>query len=185
MQIVNFEGDVKKNTQESGRVAVRENLSVKTSRERISLFLFSTTATHPPKEKENSSSAEHTDPDQKQVILVAEDDDINFFYLSIILRHPKVEVIHAKDGLDAVNLFREHPEITMVLMDLKMPRMNGFEATVRIKELNSSIPVIAITSYADDQSRQMALEAGCDDFLTKPVEKETLVRKIAEFGVQL
>ena len=185
MQIVNFEGDVKEHTKGGGRLADGKILSGESPHEELSLILFSTTTTQTPSGNDNPSLSGMHAPAQKQVILVAEDDEINFFYLSVILRHPGIEVVHARDGEEAVKIFRELPETTLVLMDLKMPRMNGFEATALIKQINQDIPVIAVTSYADSQSRQMALEAGCDDYLTKPVEKEILFRKMAEFGVNI
>lgn len=120
---------------------------------------------------------------EKQTILIAEDDEINFYYFKTLLTHNRVEILHAEDGIEAVELCKENPEIELVLMDLKMVDMDGYEATRQIKSFRPELPVIAITAYSETEDKRKALLAGCDEFLTKPVKKEILIKKLEEFGL--
>jgi two-component system sensor histidine kinase/response regulator len=122
---------------------------------------------------------------KEKTILVAEDDDINFSYLNILLQNSMTRIIHARDGYEAVRLCREHPEINAVLIDLKMPVLDGIEAARQIKNLRKDLPVLAVTAYSGSEDRQLAMESGCDEFITKPVKKDLLLDKLAEHGVIL
>ena len=79
----------------------------------------------------------------------------------------------------------EHPEISLVLMDLKMPVMDGFEATQKIKSFRKDLPVIAITAFAMSGDEKRILEAGCDDYIAKPIKRETLRKKLTTQGIIL
>lgn len=121
---------------------------------------------------------------EKQSILVAEDDEANFFYINLLLKGDLIEVLHARNGLEAVDLSQSHPEIKLVLMDLKMPEMDGFEATMHIKAIRSDLPVIAISAYTSGEDQHKAQEAGCDEFITKPIKKELLFKQLEKHGFQ-
>ena len=115
-------------------------------------------------------------------ILVAEDDDANFYYINAVLtRETGAKVLHAGNGKEAVELYRTHPDIVLILMDIKMPIMDGFEATRLIKSINTKIPVIAITAYAMLGDENRIIEAGCDGYLSKPINRRMLIEKIGEF----
>jgi PAS domain S-box-containing protein len=115
-------------------------------------------------------------------ILIAEDDDTNFFYLNaIISKEFGSKILHAENGREAIDLFSANPDIILVLMDIKMPEVDGIEATKQIKKIRSEVPVIAITAYAMSGDEERVLAAGCDGYLSKPISKEKLLRKIAEF----
>ena len=116
------------------------------------------------------------------LILIVEDDEASFLYLESVLRRINVSVMHAENGFGALNLIHNQA-IAIVLMDLKMPGMDGFEATKRIKALKPDLPVIAITAYAMSGDEKRALDAGCDDYLTKPLKKEMLFSKLELFGM--
>lgn len=120
---------------------------------------------------------------RKQTILIAEDDEINLYYFQVLLIHDFIEILHANNGIEAVDICKSHPEIDLVLMDLKMVEMDGFEATRLIKSFRNNLPVIAITAYSESEDKQKALKAGCNDFITKPVKKEFLIKKLEEFGL--
>jgi PAS domain S-box-containing protein len=121
-------------------------------------------------------------PDKKSSILVAEDDDTNFFYLRAILTgKTSARIFRATTGREAVELFKSTPDIALILMDVKMPDLDGMEATRQIKLLNQDIPVIAITAYAMSGDEQRIMEAGCDAYLSKPISKKVLLEKIAEY----
>jgi PAS domain S-box-containing protein len=111
-------------------------------------------------------------------ILVAEDDSAGQIYLSELLKKKCKRIFFAGNGKEAVQLFSENPEIDLVLMDLKMPVMDGYEATAKIKEINRDVVVIAQTAYALAEDKRKAINAGCNDYLTKPVKAELLIEKI-------
>ena len=117
--------------------------------------------------------------DKKINILVAEDDKINYLFLKEMLKTENIKVLHAKDGQEAVQLFYEHPETDIILMDLKMPVMNGIDATREIRKKDTHIPIIALTAYVSESDKQRALNAGCADFISKPVRKDMLLEKLA------
>ena len=112
-------------------------------------------------------------------ILVAEDNDSNFILMSYILKK-HYEYARAKNGQEAVDMVAVGG-IDLVLMDIKMPVMDGLEATREIRKSNSDIPIIALTANAFDSDRQLALEAGCNDFLSKPVSSEACLVAIKRF----
>jgi PAS domain S-box-containing protein len=116
------------------------------------------------------------------VILVAEDDETNFYYLNALLsRETSGKILHGWNGSEALEIFRNNPDISLVLMDIKMPVMDGIEATRQIKLLNSKIPVIAITAYAMSGDEEKVLSAGCDGYLSKPISKVSLMKKISPY----
>ncbi len=117
-----------------------------------------------------------------KVILIAEDVDYNFRYLEMLLgRNQDVKLIWAKNGLEAVDLCKKNPEINLVLMDIQLPEMNGLEATRLIKSYNKNIPVIVQTAYASPADLQASFDAGCEDCVIKPINKNELIRKMAEW----
>ncbi len=114
-------------------------------------------------------------------ILVAEDDEINYKFVNYLFLHSKHSIFRATNGQEAVDLFTARDDFDIVLMDLKMPVMSGFDATRIIKTRFPDVPVIALTAYAFEEDRQKALEAGCDDFIQKAYKKETLFEKIIKY----
>jgi CheY-like chemotaxis protein len=116
-------------------------------------------------------------------ILVAEDDETNFYYLNAVLvRETGAKIFHATNGQEAVDLFMTNPDIKLILMDIKMPVMDGFEATKQIKQINPNIHIIAITAYAMSGDEERIMAAGCDSYLSKPITKKSLIRKIEEYS---
>lgn len=113
-------------------------------------------------------------------ILVADDDIRNIYVLSEILGGKNAEVLTAGNGQEAIELLEKTPDIDLVLMDIMMPVMNGYQATQAIKQNSAlqAIPVIAVTAKAMPEDRVKALEAGCDDYLTKPINKNLLLKMI-------
>lgn len=114
-------------------------------------------------------------------ILVAEDDDISFQYLEIILKLEGATILRASCGEDAIAMVKAHPDIDLVLMDVKMPGMNGLEATRRIRAFNPTITIIAQTAFAFDKDKDEAMQAGCTDFLSKPVKRQHLLTLIRQY----
>ncbi len=110
--------------------------------------------------------------------LVVEDDEMSFVYLKEVLKSTQIEIIHAKNGRLAVELFEANPDIALVLMDIKLPEMDGYEATVKIKQIRPDIPVIAQTAYAMADDQQKILQAGCDEYISKPINRRKLLQTI-------
>ena len=115
-----------------------------------------------------------------KTILIAEDNEGNFVLAKIYLEKHQAKIIRAENGRIAVNICKENDTIDLVLMDLKMPIMDGFEATKRIKSFRKNLPVIAVTANALDSVKEKALNAGCDDFISKPINEEALNCLVAE-----
>ena len=114
-----------------------------------------------------------------KTILVAEDNDSNYILMTYILKR-SYQFKRAKNGAEAVEMANEG-DIDLILMDIKMPVMDGLEATKKIKELHPELPVVALTANAFDSDRQLTLQAGCDDFLSKPVSSEKCLATIEKF----
>lgn len=109
-------------------------------------------------------------------LLVAEDIDSNFLLVSLMLKK-EYEVVRARNGLEAVRLCAEiHPDA--ILMDIWMPEMDGLEATRQIRRTNPDLPILAVTAFAYDRDRQRAFDAGCDDYLTKPLVGNVLRQRL-------
>ncbi|MEA3317734.1 MAG: response regulator, partial [Bacteroidota bacterium] len=115
----------------------------------------------------------------KQTILVVEDEFFNFEYINEILLLHDIKVVYAKDGIEAIDAFKNN-NIDLILMDIKMPVMNGLDATREIKKINSNIPIIAQTAHALTGDKEKILEAGCDNYISKPIEKNMLMEIINE-----
>lgn len=118
---------------------------------------------------------------KKPIILIAEDDESNYEYLKIALKIIGHNHIRAINGAEAINKCREYPEISMVLMDIKMPVIHGDEAAKQIRVFRPELPIIATTSYAITGDEQRFLEAGCNDYLAKPIKKEKLIALIKKY----
>ena len=114
-----------------------------------------------------------------KTVLIAEDNDSNYILMTYILKR-YYQFMRAKNGQEAVELV-EKGNIDLVLMDVKMPVMDGLEATKAIKEKFPDLPIVALTANAFDSDRQLALEAGCNDFLSKPVSSDLCLQTIKKF----
>jgi two-component system, cell cycle response regulator DivK len=117
----------------------------------------------------------------KKTILIAEDDETSFFFLKFVLAKENVNILYAQSGQEAVDICEAHPEIDLILMDIKMAGMSGIEATQLIKKRNPRVPVIAQTAFALSSDKENILKAGCDDYITKPIRKEELLEKVNFF----
>lgn len=117
----------------------------------------------------------------RSLILIAEDDESNYQYMEFVLKMFGCDILLAKDGAEAVALCRQRPEITLVLMDIKMPVMNGLEATKLIREFRSDLPIIVTTAYAQTGDEPRFLAAGCNGYLAKPIRKEKLFKLLEKY----
>lgn len=111
----------------------------------------------------------------EKTILIAEDELINFRLLEVMLAKTSVKILRGKNGIETLQLFKENPQIDLILMDIKMPEMDGCEVTREIRKINTKIPIIAQTAYALEEEKEKSFEAGCTDYITKPINKKELL----------
>ncbi|MCG8701373.1 MAG: substrate-binding domain-containing protein [Bacteroidales bacterium] len=113
-------------------------------------------------------------------VLVTEDEKSNYLFIEAILKKNKVNVMWAQNGLEAIKTCQTNKKIDLVLMDIKMPKLNGVEAMKEIKMINPDIPIIAITAYAQIDDRGRFLKEGFDDYLSKPIKSSLLFETMAK-----
>ena len=108
----------------------------------------------------------------KKNILIAEDESLNYELLEFILKPLEANIIWAKNGKEALDITKSNAKIDLILMDIRMPILNGLEATKQIKTLSPNLPIIAQTAYAISGDKELALKAGCDNYISKPINKK-------------
>jgi PAS domain S-box-containing protein len=133
--------------------------------------------------EKNMEKAENENFDwSDKTILIAEDDPSNQLFVKVILSKTKVNILMANDGLEATQIYDNNADaIDLVLVDVKMPEINGYELTHYLKSKDTKLPVIALTANAMNNDRDESLKNGCDDYLAKPIAKEKLYRTIARY----
>ena len=114
-------------------------------------------------------------------ILIAEDDETAIAFLKIVLKEYEKEMLIAKNGIETVEMCRNNPDLDMVLMDIKMPGLNGYEATQQIREFNKNVYILAQTAYAQLGDREKAIVVGCNDYISKPIQKDELFGKLEKY----
>ena len=114
-------------------------------------------------------------------ILIVEDDETSEVFLSILTKGISREVLKATDGLIAVEICRNNPDIDLILMDINMPKMGGYEATGQIRQFNKDVIIIAQTSYGLLGDREKSIQVGCNDYISKPIKSEDLKALILKF----
>lgn len=117
----------------------------------------------------------------KKTLLIAEDIEASFELLKIMLRKQNLNVLWAQNGMEAIDLFKKNGNIDLILMDINMPEMNGFDATKAIKLLDPEVPIIAQTAYAIAGDKEKSIKAGCDDYISKPIKKEELILMLKKY----
>ena len=117
---------------------------------------------------------------EQKTILIAEDEEINIIYLREILTGIKANLLIARNGQEAVDLYTEHPETNLILMDIKMPVLNGFDALKEIKKHNTNIPIIAQTAYAMSEDEELSIKAGFDGYISKPIKRDQLLNVLVK-----
>ena len=115
-----------------------------------------------------------------KTIRVAEDEELNFKVLNSCLSKTNARILRAENGIKAIEICQKE-KIDIILMDIQMPVMDGYEASHQIKLLNSSVPIIAQTSYAMANEKEKCIDAGCDDYITKPLDLDQLLSLINKF----
>ena len=113
-------------------------------------------------------------------VIVAEDDKISFALLKYILEEISAKILHAANGLEAIDLIKNNPDTDLILMDSKMPKLSGIEAVKQIRQFNQSVYIIAQTAYAIEEYRDKTIDVGCNEYIEKPVNKNKLLELIAK-----
>ena len=119
--------------------------------------------------------------EKMNTILIVEDDETSYILLQALLEPYNCRLLYAADGNQAVGLCISNPEIDLILMDLKLPLLSGYEATRQIRAFNPDVPIIAQTAYALSGDNEKAMAAGCNNYITKPIKKEELLAKIGMY----
>lgn len=127
----------------------------------------------------NPQNDEQFATNQKTKILITEDEEFAMEYLKITLNDFASDILFAKTGIEAIELCKTNPDIAIILMDVRMPEMNGYEATRKIREFNKDVFILAQTAYAQTGDREKALDAGCNHYITKPINKDELLKIIS------
>lgn len=147
-----------------------------------STFYFTlpvTDATRQKTSEQNKSVGQNRNQQWKgEVFLVVDDVEANYLFFRSMFKHTGAQLIWAKDGFEAMRICRENRDITLVLMDIMMPHLDGFDTAKQIKEFRPKLPIIAQTAFADEHGMTKATQAGCDEYITKPVQHTELVSLI-------
>jgi len=122
----------------------------------------------------------NNDKDKRLNVLVVDDNKWDMKLIQLYLKNHNIEITTANNGFDAVDSVKKG-NIDVVLMDIQMPVMDGFEATKKIREFNSSIPIVAYTALAITGDRQACLDAGFTDYISKPLYKEPLLKILSNY----
>ena len=118
---------------------------------------------------------------KNKTILVAEDEDSNFELLEILIKKANANVVRAINGNEVLEIFKSEIDIDLILMDIKMPEMDGLEATKQIRKIDTEIPIIAQTAYAMAGDEKISLETGCNNYISKPIKKLDLMNMINNY----
>ncbi len=116
-----------------------------------------------------------------KTILVAEDDDINFYLINEWFCNSRFKIIRATNGIEAVDACTNNNIIDLVLMDIKMPGLNGYDAIIQIKNIKPQLPIIAQTAFAMHDEKELIMQAGANGYLTKPLKYPDLIEEINKY----
>jgi len=117
---------------------------------------------------------------ENKVVVIAEDEQINYLFLKAVLKPTKAHIIWTKTGRETIEICTTQ-KADIVLMDIKMPDLNGLEATIEIKKKLPNLPIIAQTAYVMEEDEEASINAGCDDYISKPIRPENLISIMSKF----
>jgi CheY-like chemotaxis protein len=116
-----------------------------------------------------------------KLILIVEDVEANHKFIAAALKRTNAQLLWAKNGREAIELAKEYESIDLILMDIRLPEIDGYEATRKIKEFRPNIPIIAQTAYVMSNEKGQVLQAGCDDLITKPIRLNVLLKTVEKY----
>ncbi|MFC2138949.1 ATP-binding protein, partial [Bacteroidota bacterium] len=114
-------------------------------------------------------------------ILIVEDDESSFIFLKHLFQKTNITIKYAQSGIQAIKICQEYKDIDLVLMDLNLPEMNGYDATKEIKKQKSNLPIIALTAFNNEETEEECLKQGFDKFMTKPYNEELILKTVNDF----
>jgi CheY-like chemotaxis protein len=150
-----------------------------------SIFYF--TIPYPAETLEKNSLTNKLIPEKSTIkvnnlkVLIAEDDEISEMFLSLLIKEFCCDVLIAQTGFETVEICRNNPDIDLILMDIRMPDLNGYEATKQIRQFNKTVVIIAQTAFGLSGDREKAILSGCNDYITKPIKKYELLAIINKY----
>jgi len=116
-----------------------------------------------------------------KTILIVDDIEDCYSLLDLILKRVEVNTIWAKNGLEAIKVCKDNDQIDLALMDIRMPKMNGYDACIKIKELRPDLPIIIQSSYEVDYEKHKVKDAGFEEYISKPINREKLLRLLQTY----
>ncbi|MDD3876487.1 MAG: ATP-binding protein [Bacteroidales bacterium] len=146
-----------------------------------SVFYFTLPANEKQGKKSTISAKDKPKEGNNLKVLIAEEDETGYLLISLALRKINAEIVRAKTGREAVEICIEKQDIDLVMMDIKMPELNGLDATREIRKFNKNIIIIAQTAYGLLGDREKALDAGCNDYMTKPIRQSELLALLKNY----
>lgn len=173
----------------SQKIAIALNgiIEIKSEVEKGSTFSFTLPVTFNYTNEKELQRKEHEDLSSSiidlngKTILLAEDDETSALLAEKMLSKTNSEIIKASNGEECLKIFNDNPNIDLILMDIKMPIMDGLRATIEIRKANNAIPIIALTAHSLVKDQEKALNAGCTDVITKPINKSILIKKLSTY----
>lgn len=115
---------------------------------------------------------------QNKTILIVEDDPVSSEFLKEVFEGMSMNLIFSRSGEEAISIVKKRPDISLILMDIRLPGVDGYETTKTIKEINENIRIIAQTAYALEGDDEKAIKSGCDDYISKPIRPSVLLEKV-------
>jgi len=146
-----------------------------------STFYFTLPYNAEPEEKKVVPAQKEKDQIKDLKILIAEDDETSEMLISMTVKEFSKEVIKARTGNEAIEICRTNPDLDLILMDIQMPDLNGYEATRQIRQFNKDVVIIAQTAFGLSVDREKAIEAGCNDYMSKPINKDEILSLIQKY----
>lgn len=116
----------------------------------------------------------------EKTILIAEDEEFNYLLVKYILEKNGYKTLRASNGEEVLSIYRSGVQIDLIVMDVKMPVLSGLEATAEIRKSDKNIPIIALTAYALPGDKEMCMEAGSSDYISKPIEKGNFLERVKD-----
>lgn len=162
----------------NGEITVESTMGVGSTFKLYIPYVASSSQAPPILTKEEVMSTSNT---TNKTILIAEDDENSYIYLEVLLGGEDFTLLHTINGLETVQAMKDNPNIDLILMDLSMPKMNGLEATKEIRTFNTKIPIIAQTAFAFSSDRLNALDAGCTDYISKPISTKSIKEIVQKY----
>jgi signal transduction histidine kinase/CheY-like chemotaxis protein len=157
------------------------DIRVKSEYGKGSTFIFTIPLVTGKKKLEKPMIKEVQKSETTSTILIAEDDKISFLYLEEICSAPRVNIVRAKDGNSAVEIATQSDDISLVIMDIKLPGIHGWEAIKRIREKKPDLPILVQTAYASSEDRNMSMELGCVGYISKPIENSEIKKMVKQY----